>query len=165
MKLLKIGLLATMVLVSCSSTQSVPATTTPPTTKPTAPTTVAPIDYGSDCKLGVASRDTFITLSAEASAFQYKYDEDRTKSPSEMLEAHYALTDAYRDLRSHVRNLEMPLLDTEQRNLVDAIQDYVDGLNSFLESDGRDLSVNDYIIPLSDATADFNKAFYEICTR
>ena len=164
MEPLKIGLLATIVLVSCSSTQSVQTTTTTTTIKPN-PTTVAQIDYGSDCKLGVASRDTFITLSAEAFAFQYKYDEDRTKSPSEMLEAHYALTDAYRDLRSHVRNLEMPLLDTEQRNLVDAIQDYVDGLNRFLESDGRDLSVNDYVIPLSDATADFNKAFYEICTR
>ena len=146
MKRVKLILLATIVLASCSSTQSVPTTTTTTTIKPK-PTTVAPIDYGSDCKLGVASRDTFITLSAEAFAFQYKYDEDRTKSPSEMLEAHYALTDAYRDFRSFIRNLDIPFASAQQRKFVDAIQDYVDALNRYLESDGKDLSVNDYLIP------------------
>ena len=82
-----------------------------------------------------------------------------------MLDAHYALTDAYRDLRSYYRNLDIPLIETEQQNLVDAIQDYVDALNRYLESDGRDLSVNDYIIPLSDAEADFGKAKNDICER
>lgn len=164
MKRVKLILLATIVLASCSSTQSVPTTTTPPTTNPTPPTTVAPIDYGSDCKLGVA-RDRYITLWGGTAGSQARYDKDRNKSRSEMLEAHYALTDAYRDFRSFIRNLDIPFASAQQRKFVDAIQDYVDALNRYLESDGKDLSVNDYLIPLSDAESDFNNAFLGTCQR
>ena len=165
MKRVKLILLATIVLASCSSTQSVPTTTTPPTTNPTPPTTVAPIDYGSDCtdeKLTESAR-----LLARTKNAQDDFDDNSNKSRSEMLDASNAYMESYRNLRSFVRNLDIPLLIAEQRNLVDAIQDYVDAFNRFLESDGRDLSVNDYIIPLEDAIVDFNKAFrkaiYGVC--
>ena len=77
----------------------------------------------------------------------------------------YALTDAYRDFRSFIRNLDIPFASAQQRKFVDAIQDYVDALNRYLESDGKDLSVNDYLIPLSDAESDFNNAFLGTCQR
>ena len=165
MKPFKIVLLGAIVLVSCSSNQSVPTSTTTPITIPTSPTTVAAIDYDNYCATPKVARDRFITLLATVAGTQEGYDRVKDKSRSEMLDAHYALTDAYRDLRTYYRNLDVPLLDIEQQNLVDAIQDYVDALNRYLESDGRDLSVNDYIIPLSDATADFNKANTDICNR
>jgi hypothetical protein len=167
MKPLKIGLLATIVLVSCSSTQVVSTTTssttstTTSTSTTTPPKTVAPIDYGSDCE--TVTYDEIIRLAAVIDFAQGKLEEDRNKSRSKMVTAHYAVMESYRNLRSYIRKLDIPLLSREQRNWVDAIQDYVDGLNRYLESDGLDLSVNNSLIPLNDAMTDFVDAFWEFC--
>ena len=165
MKPLKIGLLATIVLVSCSSTQVVSTTTSSSTSTTTStttpPTTVAAIDYGSDCE--TVTYDEIVRLATVIEIAQGKLEVDRNKSRSKMVTAHYAVMDSYRNLRSYIRKLDIPLLSREQRNWVDAIQDYVDGLNRYLESDGSDLSVNNYLIPLNDAMTDFVDAFWEYC--
>jgi len=159
MKSIKMVLLGTIILVSCSSAQSVPTTTTTTTIRPK-PTTVAPIDYGSDCKR--ITEMEFGRLFAIAMARKQSFLVDK-ESPSER--NIYSVMDAHRAWRSFIRNLDVPLLSTEQRNLVDAIQDYVDALNRYLESDRKDLSLNDYLIPLDDAEKDFDKAFGDICMR
>ena len=165
MKPFKMVLLGTIVLVSCSSTQVVSTTTSTTisttTSTTTPPTTVAPIDYGSDCE--TVTYDEIIRLAAVIEFAQGKLEEDRNKSRSKMVTAHYAVMDSYRNLRSYIRKLDIPLLSREQGNWVDAIQDYVDGLNRYLESDGLDLSVNNSLIPLNDAMTDFVDAFWEFC--
>ena len=160
MKPFKLVLLATIVLVSCSSTQSVPATTTTTTIKPK-PTTVAPIDYGSDCK-GTTYDEIGRLFDAIVDA-RAKWEEDKEKSYDIAENAFFAINGASRDLRSYIRSLDIPFASAEQKNFVDAIQDYVDALNQYWESDREDLSVNDYLIPLTDATTDFFDAIGDIC--
>jgi hypothetical protein len=72
---------------------------------------------------------------------------------------------AYMELRSYIRTLDIPLISAEQRNFVDAIQDFVDAKNRYMESGRQDLSVNDYLIPLDDAGDDFYNAMWDVCSR
>ena len=94
-----------------------------------------------------------------------KWQEDKDKSYDIAWEAHKAQIGAITEFRSYVRALDIPLLSTEQRNYVDAIRDFVDAKNRYMESESEDLSVNDYIIPLDDAATDFNNAMWDICDR
>ena len=160
MKSIKTVLLGIIVLVSCSSTQSIPTTTT---TIKSELTTVAPIDYGNDCKR--TSIDEVIRLGDARNIASDKWDEDQDKSHQIAQEAFFAHTSAWTALRSYVRTLDIPLVSAEQRNYVNAIQDYVAARNQYWESDREDLSVNDYLIPLSDAATDFLMALGDICNR
>ena len=166
MKLFKIVLLGTIVLMSCSSGQTVSTTTTTTTTTTTAPkpkpTMVAPIDYGSDCT--EENGTEYVILSARAANARDNLDDNSNKSRSEVLESYNAYMESYRNLRSFIRNLDIPFADAERKILVDIIQDYVDALNQFLESDFNNLSFNDVLIPLSDAQADFYTLFKK-CVR
>lgn len=161
MKPFKFVLLATIVLVSCSSNQSVPTTTTPTTTIKPKPTTVAPIDYGSDCKQ--STYDEIIRLGDAIVVTKDKWEEDQDKSYDIAQEAYLANSTAMRDLRSYIRTLDIPLVSAEQKKIVDALQDYVEAFNHYWESGRQDLSVNDYLIPLTDATDDFLSAMGDIC--
>jgi hypothetical protein len=153
-------IIATLALNACGGNTTVATTTT--TIKPK-PTTVAPIDYGSDC-----NTDTLVEierLAEELGIARDKWEEDNDKSRDKAWEALSAYSDAYKNLRSYIRTLDIPLISAEQKNFVDAIQDYVDGKNRYWESGRQDLSVNDYLIPLSDAGTDFYNAMWDICSR
>ena len=153
-------IIATLALNACGGNTTVATTTT--TIKPK-PTTVAPIDYGSDCNTDTLYE--IIRLKEELTIAYDKWVEDKDKSYERALEADNAYIVAYKNLRSYVRTLDIPLISAEQKNFVDAIQDYVDGKNRYWESGRQDLSVNDYLIPLSDATADFYNAMWDVCSR
>jgi hypothetical protein len=157
MKSFKMALLGTIVLMSCSSNQSAPTTSTPTTTTPTPPTTVVPIDYGGDCT--EENRTDYVILVAQTANARDNLDDNSNKSLSEVLESYNAYMESYRNLRSFIRNLDIPFADAERKIYVDIIQDYVDALNQFLESDFNNLSFNDVLIPLSDAQADFYTLF------
>ena len=153
-------IIATLALNACGGNTTVVTTTT--TIKPK-PTTVAPIDYGSDCHLDTL--DEIARLIEELNIAEDKWQEDNDKSRDKAWEAHSAYSSAFKELRSFIRTLDIPLVGTEQRTYVDAIQDYVDAGNQYWESGRQDLSVNDYIIPLGDAQADFVNAMWDICSR
>jgi len=160
MKRLTPIIIATLALNACGGNTTIATTTT--TIKPK-PTTVAPIDYGSDCN--VDTLQEVIRLSKEVVTTRENFEQTQDKSHDKRWDAAKAFMEAYRDLRSYIRTLDIPLISTEQRNLVDALQNYVDAFNRYMESDREDLSVNDYIIPLDDARADFFDAMWETCSR
>jgi hypothetical protein len=160
MKSIKLVLFGTVLLISCSSVQSVPTTTTTTTVKPKG-TTVAPIDYGNDCKR--ATYDEVIRLGEAVIVAKDKWEEEQDKSYDIAQEAFFANMSALREWRSYIRTLDIPLVSVEQRNVVDAIQDYVDAMNQYWESDREDLSLNDYLIPLTDAMSDFFSALRDTC--
>ena len=150
-------------LVSCSPNQSVPTTTTTQITIATLPTTVAPINYGSDCN-GIAL-DEIVRLDDLVTAADGKWYEEQQNWSDNRWDIYSAYTSSYRDLRSYIRTLDIPLVSTEQKKYIDAIQDLLSAGNRYMESDGEDLSVNDYLIPLSDARTDFYNAIWESCDR
>ena len=154
------GCTKTVYVTTTDAPKSVPATTI--TIKPK-PITVAPTDFGSDCKQTTYEEVTRL-IDVVVSAAD-KWAEDQNKSYDIAQEAFYANLSALRDLRSHIRTLDIPFSSAEQRNYVDAIQDYVDAGNQYWESDREDLSVNDYLIPLRDATTDFLKAMAVCLSR
>lgn len=159
MKPFKLVLLATIVLVSCSSTQSVPVTTT--TTTP--PATVTPIDYGSDC-----NTNTLVEIDRLGDGVRIslgKWEADKDKSYDIALEAHTAYMNASLTLRSYIRTLDIPFVNYEQWNYVEIIKDFVDASREYWESGRNNLSVNDYLIPLDDAATDFYNAMWDICDR
>ena len=156
--LLVAGCTKTVYVSTTDAPKSVPTTTT--TIKPK-PITVAPIDYGSDCK--GTTYDEIDRLFGAIRDTRAKWEEDKEKSYDIAENAFFAVNGASRDLRSYIRSLDIPFASAEQKNFVDAIQDYVDALNQYWESDREDLSVNDYLIPLTDATTDFFDAIGDIC--
>lgn len=154
------GCTKTVYVTTTDAPKGVPATTI--TIKPK-PITVAPTDFGSDCK-----RTTYdeVTRLLDARGIAYdKFEEDQDKSTDIAQEAFFAFQRALTDLRSYIRSLDIPFSSAEQRNYVDAIQDYVDAGNQYWESGGQDLSVNDYRIPLGDATTDFLSAMAVCLSR
>lgn len=155
-------IIATLALNACGGNTTVATTTTTTTIKPK-PTTVAPIDYGSDCN--VDTLQEINRLSKEVATTRENFEQTQDKSYDKRWDAAKAFMEAYRDLRSYIRSLDIPLVSAEQRNYIDALQDYVDAFNRYMESDREDLSVNDYIIPLDDARVDFSDAMWDICSR
>jgi len=152
-------IIGTLAFTACGGSTTVAPTTTIKVVK----TTVAPINYGSDCNtdtLGEINR-----LVEEVNAAIDKWQEDKDKGHDAVWEAHSTLMGAYRDLRSYIRTLDIPLVSAEQRNYVDALQDFLDAKNRYMESGRQDLSVNDYLIPLDDAETDFFDAMWETCSR
>jgi hypothetical protein len=158
--LLVAGCSKTVYVTTTDAPKSVPTTTT--TIKPK-PITVAPIDFGSDCNS--ATLEEILRLVEEIETTRVKFDEDRDKSDELFWDAGKASLEAWRELRSYVRTLDIPLLDTQQRNYVDAMQDFISALNRYLESDGTDMGINDELLSLDDAETDFFDAVWESCDR
>jgi hypothetical protein len=152
-------IIGTLAFTACGGSTTVAPTTTIKVVK----TTVAPINYGSDCNTGTLGEIN--RLAEEVIATRGKWEEDQDKSHDKRWDAAKAYTGAYRDLRSYIRTLDIPLVSTEQRNYVDALQDFLDAFNRYMESGRQDLSVNDYLIPLDDAETDFFDAMWETCSR
>ena len=73
------------------------------------------------------------------------------------------ITVALKNYRSFVRNLDLPTLQVEQTAIVDETEKYINTLNKYVSSNFMDLSVNDQMIPFSDAQTDFDGVFSETC--
>jgi len=159
MRRLTLIIIGALALSACGDNATVAPTTTIKVVK----TTAAPIDYGSDCNVDTLRE--IIRLREELTIAYDKWAEDKDKSFERALEADNAYIVAYKNLRSYIRTLDIPLISAEQKNFVDAIQDYVDAKNRYWESGRQDLSVNDYLIPLSDAGTDFSNAIVKTCNK
>jgi hypothetical protein len=72
---------------------------------------------------------------------------------------------ALKELRTYVRRLDLPTMSVVQSELVDAIENFLNAYNTYWESGKKNLSVNDYLIPLSDARLDFLDAWMSDCTK
>ena len=70
---------------------------------------------------------------------------------------------AISDVRSYVRGLDVPLLKSEQDTYVGAITDYILAFQRYYQSNGQDLTVNNYIMPYNDAEQDFVRSLWAMC--
>lgn len=162
MKSIKMVLLGTIVLVSCSRIQSVPATTT------TTTTTVVPIDYGTDCK-----RATLFQLNRLFD--ELKETEEKWNNVNKIINTFDDLTVAmmasaersvaYVDFFVYLRALDIRPFSAEQRKVIDVTQDFLDENFRDKTPDGAEVSENEYIIPFFDATTDFFNAVRDVCDR
>ena len=146
MKALKTVLLGAILIVSVSSCGN---------SEQVAVETTTTISYGKDCnKEAVAELDLLIKdqefISDLATGFP---------SPEHFGEE----WKAFSDVRSYVRGLDVPLLKSEQSIYVGAITDYILAFQRYYQSNGQDLTVNNYIIPYNDAEQDFTISFWSLC--
>ena len=150
MKALKTALLGAILVMSVSSCGN---------SKPVAvETTTTTISYGKDCNKVVEAemqrlRDVLAVAWGKAT--------DNGGTPTR--EEHQAKSMAMKELRSYVRSLDIPTLTAEQNGYVDAMENYLIAYNQYIESGKKDLSVNDYIIPFTDAEDDFASAWNAVC--
>jgi hypothetical protein len=119
-------------------------------------TTTSTINIGADCNEAVR-----IVVGNLIDAYM-KIDE-RIGGDFPSTAEHREWTKAFVDLRQYVRGLDLPLLLTEQNNYVNAIEEYYSAYNTYIESGGTDLSVNDFMFPFNDAENDFVTRLKEIC--
>ena len=146
MKALKTVLLGAILIVgvsSCGNSEQVAVETT------------TTISYGKDCnKEAVVELDLLINdqefISGLATGFP---------SPEHFGEE----WKAFSDVRSYVRGLDVPLLKSEQSIYVGAMTDFILAYQRYYESDGQDLTVNNYTMPYNDAEQDFTISFSQMC--
>lgn len=153
MKALKTALLGAILIMcisSCGNSEPVAVETTVATT--------TTISYGKDCNKVVADKLSLLNNDVEV-AWENATDNGGTPSRSEYV----AKVSALRDLRSYVRKLDIPTVSIEQSVFVNVIDEYLDAYNAYWESGKRDLSVNNYITDMNDASSDFYRAFWEVC--
>lgn len=149
MKALKTALIGAILVMGISSCGN---------SKPVAvETTTTTISYGKDCNKVVEAemqrlRDVLTVAWDKATT-------DGVPTREEYTAKHRAMN----KLRSYVRSLDIPTLTTEQNVYVDAMENYLIAYNRYWESGKRDLSVNDYIIPFTDAEDDFATAWNAVC--
>ncbi len=74
-----------------------------------------------------------------------------------------AETEAIRTYRSYIRELDLPTLKAQQSAIVDAAEQMVNGLFQFESSGFTDFTVNNYLIPFTDAHNDFDDVYGEFC--
>ena len=70
---------------------------------------------------------------------------------------------AYMDVRSYVRGLDVPLLAEEQNAYVTVVGNFINAFQDYWDTQGYDLTVNDYVIPYNDAEQDFLNSFSLMC--
>ena len=70
---------------------------------------------------------------------------------------------AFSDVRSYARGLDVPLLKNEQNIYVGAMTDFILAYQRYYQSEGQDLTVNNYIMPYNDAEQDFTISFSQMC--
>ena len=147
-------------LSSCGYTiaiQSTDTTTTSTTTTSTPRTTLTTISLGISCTS--SNYDLVHDLFDEVDEAWDAATEDGVPTTKEW----QAKTRALRAYRSAIRNLNIPRIAIEQNAFVYAIANYVEAYNRYWESGKKDLSVNDYITPYSDAENDFWRVFDQYC--
>lgn len=151
-------ILAMFTLTSCGYTiTKVEPTTTTTTTSVVVTTTT--VNYGKDCNSTV---DAVLQILFDELSVAWKNATDATNGIPTRSE-YNAKHGAMRALRSYIRSLDIPLLSNEQEVFTQVMQDYINAYNKYWESGKRDLSVNDYLIPYSDAENDFISAWNSIC--
>ena len=147
MKALKTALLGVILVMGISSCGN---------SKPVAvETTTTTISYGKDCNKVVADKLSLLADDVEVAWKNASGVPSRSK--------YVAKVSALRDLRSYVRTLDIPTVSIEQSFFVNVIDEYLDAYNAYWESGRRDLSVNNYITDMTDASSDFYRAFWEVC--
>ena len=152
MKAVKTVLLGAILVMSISSCGN---------SKPVAvETTTTTISYGKDCNRVVADK---LSLLADDVEVAWKNATSNATSGVPSRSKYVAKVSALRDLRSYVRTLDIPTVSIEQSVFVNVIDEYLDAYNTYWESGKRDLSVNNYINDMSDASSDFYRAFWEVC--
>ena len=150
MKALKTALLGAILVMSVSSCGN-----SKPVAVETTVATTTTISYGKDCNKVVEAemqrlRDVLSVAWDKAGGVPTR-------------EEYLAEVRAMKELRSYVRSLDIPTLFIEQNNFVDAMENYLIAYNRYIESGKKDLSVNDYIIPFTDAEDDFAIAWNAVC--
>jgi hypothetical protein len=70
---------------------------------------------------------------------------------------------AFSDVRSYVRGLDVPLLQTKQDIYVGVMTDFILAYQRYYQSGGQDLTLNNYIMPYNDAEQDFLTSFSKMC--
>jgi hypothetical protein len=118
----------------------------------------ASVEYGDGCNKTAVQTSTklFTVYSTLTDALS-----GTSKAPSREQVSEISL--ALREYRSFVRSLDLPTLLPEQNSIVEETEKYVNALNSYVSSDFTDLSVNDQLIPFTDAHTDFNQKFSQYC--
>lgn len=144
LKTVLLGAILVMGISSCGNSKPVVVETTTTT-----------ISYGKDCNKVVADK---LSLFADDVEVAWK-NASGVPSRSEYV----AKVSVLRDLRSYVRTLDIPTVSIQQSVFVNVIDEYLDAYNTYWESGKRDLSVNDYITDMTDASSDFYRAFWETC--
>lgn len=150
MKALKTALLGAILVMSVSSCGN---------SKPVAvETTTTTISYGKDCNKVVDAemQRLFDILSV---AFGKRSGSNGTVTSKEAMERSRAM----RELRGYIRTLDLPTMIVEKNAYVDAMENYLVAFNEYIESGKKDLSVNDYLVPLGDTETDFTNAFNAVC--
>jgi hypothetical protein len=117
----------------------------------------ASVEYGEGCnkKDFETSRRLFKVYTTLKGAIP----ESKAPSREQVSEISVAL----KDYRSFIRSLDLPTLLSEQNAVVDETERYVNALNRYVSSNFADLSVNDQMIPFTDAQTDFDQAFIQYC--
>ena len=152
MKALKTALLGAILIMSVSSCGN-----SKPVAVETTIATTTTISYGKDCNKVVDAE-----MQRLRDVLSVAWDKATTggvPTREEYLAKHRAMN----KLRSYVRSLDIPTLTAEQNGYVDAMENYLIAYNRYIESGKKDLSVNDYIIPFTDAEDDFASAWNAVC--
>ena len=150
MKALKTVLLGAILVMSVSSCgNSAPVAVE---------TTTTTISYGKDCNKVVDAE-----MQRLRDVLTVAWDKRSGNGGTATNKEAQARSKAMRELRSYIRSLDLPTLFIEQNNFVDAMEKYLVAFNRYIESDKKDLSVNDYIIPFTDAEDDFAIAWNAVC--
>jgi|688.fasta_scaffold377042_1 hypothetical protein len=117
----------------------------------------ASVEYGNGCnKTAVQASTKLFTVYTTLTN-----DIPESKAPSRDQVSEISL--ALREYRSFIRSLDLPTLLPEQNAIVEETEKYVIALNKYMSSDFTDLSVNDQLIPFTDAHTDFNQKFSQYC--
>jgi len=156
----KLVILLILSLSSCGYSLAIQGPTTTTTTSTTIPqtTTTTTLDFGHDCHLGINKEMTELATAIRDAQDVRKGSVPTTKQWQKE-------TKAWRDFRSFIRLLDIPLLTVEQAAYVNAIEDYLIAFNRYMESNKTDLTLNNYLTSLSDAHQDFSKAWSDLCKR
>lgn len=157
-KLISIILLFVMSSCGYQLTKVAEQTTSTTTTSMTIATTIA-VSIGQDCNHQVGFEIIRLQKEVDVAWENATNGNGGVPSRSEYDKSVSTLT----SYRSYVRSLDLPTLSTEQNSLVQAIQNYLVAYNRYWESNKKDLTVNDYILPYTDAVSDFQKAFLVQC--
>ena len=153
MKALKTALLVAILIMgisSCGNSEPVAVETTVATT--------TTISYGKDCNKVVGAE-----MQRLRDVLAVAWDKATDNGGTPTREEHRAKSMAMKELRGYVRSLDIPTLTAEQNGYVDAMENYLIAYNQYIESGKKDLSVNDYIIPFTDAEDDFASAWNTVC--
>lgn len=147
-------ILVMFTLTSCGYT----ITKVQPTTTTSSTSTTVAINYGKDCNKAVSLKLEELAEAVREASNQ-RSGANGTSTSKELRKR----METWREYRSYLRTLDLPTMESEKIAFVNVIEDYLNALNRYMESDKTDLTVNDYLIPLGDANDDFYALFEAQC--